>query len=471
MDLSKNIFREYDIRGIYGEDLTDECAYHIGRALAVLYHEKGFTKICVGRDNRESSAPMGEQLIKGLVESGMLVTYAGIIPFPMTHFLSCVGTDVLGMEFDGGVNITASHNPKQYNGIKAEYRGAQPLSGDEIQRLWQIIKAENYITGRGSVVMKDFRETYISTIAKKFKYKNKYSVLVACGNGATCNVNPQILERTGVELVKLDCIADSTFPHNISNPEDPAQMQRVANEVANVHVDIGFMFDGDGDRLGVIDETGTFYKTDRILLLLAKDLLERCPGCEVLYDVKSSALVNEVVSKYGGVATMIPTGRTSFLRELLGGRAVLGAEFSGHIYIKDDYFGYDDGVFAACSILQILDESGKKLSELMAQFPTRPCTPELQIPCADNKKFEVIKDLTHKVLDEAAAGRYKKVETIDGVRVSVSDTNWFLIRAKNTSPFLAVRAEGNSDVEVASLLENVIRLLSPYGSVDLSKLR
>ncbi len=465
MEISKEIFREYDIRGIYGEDLTDAGAYHIGRALGVLYVEKGATKICIGRDDRSSSAPLCESVIKGLVESGMTVTRVGIIPYPMTHFLTC------SEDFDGGVNITASHNPKQYNGIKAEYKNAFPISGEEIQRLLEIIKTEKYVNGQGSVVDADFNDIYIKNLSSRFNFRNKHKVLLASGNGATSEDNPKIFKKLGVETVDLDCFFDSTFPYGISNPEEPAQIKRVAAEVQKSGVEVGFMFDGDGDRLGVIDENGTYYPTDRIVLLLIKDLLSRVPGARVLYDVKSSELVGEIVTKFGGVSQIMQTGRTHFLIEVMTGDAVLGAEFSGHIYIKDNYFGYDDAAFAACDILRIMDASGKKLSELMAQFPTRSSTPEIQVPCSDDTKFDVIKDIQKRVLAEAPEKKYKKVVTLDGVRVSISESAWFLIRAKNTSPFLTVRAEGSSDAEVHMLLSEVSRLLSAYKDIDLSLLK
>lgn len=465
MNLPKTIFREYDIRGVYGTEFTEEIAFHIGKALAKVLTEKNLKRICIGRDNRASSLSLSQSMVEGLLQSGFNVVDAGLIPYPLTHFITTT------QNFDVGINITASHNPKEYNGVKIEFKNAIPMYGKDLIGLYNKILAQDYpeaINASGVRTERNFLNPYFEFYKSRFNYKYCRKIVVNCGNGATSEAYPYILENLGVELVKMDCEFDSSFPRGVPDPEEPELIMRVAQKVKENDVDAGIIFDGDGDRFGVVDEKGQVYSSDYILLLFAKYLLSKKKDKNIIFDVKSSQILNDEILLMGGAPRMMPTGRSLFLQEMILGDAVLGAEFSGHHYNKDRHFGYDDGLFATCYLLEILDNTNKKLSELMSELPKRVSTPEIKVPCADDIKFEVMEKIKTKILSSVEPA---SVTTLDGVRVKTSETGWYLIRVKNTSPFLTVRAEGIDKSEVDLILNNVVRILSEFSDIDLSKVR
>jgi phosphomannomutase / phosphoglucomutase len=451
MTISKYIFKDYDIRGAYPDELNEETAEVIGKALGTIFAEQGIRRIVVGRDNRESSPGISDAVIKALLSTCCNVTNIGITLTPVIYFLTCI------LDFEAGVNITASHNPKKFNGIKINYKNARQFYGKDIQKVLEYVNNSKFVEGKGSYKEESLTEKYKDFIKKAFSYTKKYKVVFNCGNGATSEIVPEVLSSFGIDLQPINCKFDSSFPHEVPNPESPAFMDELKDEVLKNNADIGFGLDTDGDRFGVVDEKGNAYTADRILLLLAKDALKTKPGSTFLFDVKSSQVVGETIKELGGIPKMMRTGRSYFIEEVTTGKALMGAEFSGHIYIGDGYYGYDDGLYVACRILKIMEKEGRSLFELMSEFPQRVGTPEIKISCPDDKKFEVVENIIKNV---GLSGKYKDVSYIDGVRAKVSDTGWFLIRASNTSPYLSARVEGVDETEVEEIKKEVDKLVS-----------
>lgn len=462
MELLKDIFRKYDIRGIYPSELDADTALLIGKAFGTLLRKHIAAPVVVlGRDDRASSITLFNSFSQGLLSTGCDVINVGVTVEPAIHFFSFING------VDAAVNITASHNPKNYNGIKIDLPNAQPFWDKDLLNLYETSLKGDFITGIGKITEKDLNALYIKYISSKFKLNNKIKTVIYCGNGATSNIYPEILMNIGAEVIPIACVLDSTFPEGVPDPEEGLFYPELSEQVQNAEATIGVGFDGDGDRMGVVDEKGQNYKTDMLYCLYIQDVLAKNKGATILYDVKSSKLVESCILENHGTAKMMPTGRGFFLDEMLSKRALLGAELSGHIYFADDYYGFDDGIYAFCRLLQIMDTQNKKLSELMNKFPKLVSTPEIKLNCEDSKKFEVINDLVKRCEKDS---RFSNLITLDGIRAHVSPAAWFLIRASNTSPYLSLRVEGSSQQEVSTTLSTVAELVSKYPFIDILKL-
>jgi phosphomannomutase / phosphoglucomutase len=458
MQLSREIFRAYDIRGVYPSDLNEENIEVLGKAVGTLLLGKKLKNVVVGRDNRPSSSTLANCFIAGLISTGCNVTFTGITVEPAIHYFTFL--DLV----DAAVNITASHNPKDYTGIKIDYKNAVPCFGDDLQLLYKKADEGTFVKGEGTYKEENLNPRYIDFITSKFKLTKRIRVVIYCGNGATSEIYPEILQKIGADVVPLRCYLDSDFPKGVPDPETGTFYSELSSQVLESHANVGVGFDGDGDRVGDVDEKGRAYKVDQLVLLFIKDLLAKNKSAKIIYDVKCSQLVNEYITLHNGVPKMMRTGRSYILDEMYNGNALLGVELSGHVFFKDDYLGYDDGIYATCRLLKIMDESGEKLSKLMSEFPTRISTPEIKVDCADEKKFKVVEKVVALV---KADKKYLNVDTTDGARVKVTSTAWFLIRASNTSPYLSIRAEGKDQKEVDRVLQEIARLLSNFKDVIL----
>jgi phosphomannomutase/phosphoglucomutase len=452
-NLPKEIFRAYDIRGLYPSEINEHGVELVGKALGTLLHKKGAKTIIVGTDNRESSSSLANSMMTGLLSTGINVISNGITVEPACHYFTFL------KNIDASVNITASHNPGQFNGIKVDFKHGEPLFGDELASLYDIAKKGDFKVGKGEYKEESYNQKYIDFVSSKFKLKRKIKVVVYCGNGATSEIYPTILENIGAEVEPLRCYLDSDFPNGVPDPESGNFYPELIEQVLESKAELGVGFDGDGDRVGETDEKGNQYKADEMLLLFSKDVLSRHKGATIIFDVKCSQTVENYVKSQGGKPRMMRTGRSFILNEMYSGKALLGGELSGHIYFKDDYFGYDDGIYATCRLLKIMDETGLKLSKLMAEFPKMVSTPELKVTCPDKEKFGVVAKIVKDIKANKSIGELNET---DGARVKVSETGWFLIRASNTSPYLSVRAEGKDAAEVGTILELVAMLLSPH---------
>ena len=451
MKIKEEIFREYDIRGIFPDDLGEKEAMYIGKALGTfLVEEKQFRNLVVGRDNRHSSPLLSRSFIDGLLSTGCNVTDVGITLTPLIHFYTCT------QGFDAGVNVTASHNPKMYNGFRIDYKNAIPLYGEDLKRIYKIIMSNSFTHGVGKYTEQDLLVHYVNFLKQKFKFKNKYKVVIDCGSGSTGHMAPDIFSMLGMEVEPMYCHLDSAFPHGIPDPENPIFMSDLEKQVKAAHADVGFAFDTDGDRFGLVDNEGVSYRNDKILMFFAEYFLKSSKSKKVVFDVKCSEDLPHFVRSLGGEPKMIKTGHPFFVEEMTKG-ACLGGEFSGHVFFKEDYFGYDDGIYAACKTLEILDNTTGRMSDIFGRLPKRYSTGEIKITCDEQLKFKIIGDLEQKL-----SGSVKDLITIDGVRVKVADGCWFLVRASNTSPYLSIRLEAKSLSEAQEIKNSLISIVQSY---------
>ncbi len=457
MEIPRNIFRNYDIRGTYPDELNAYNAELIGQVLGTHIWKKGFNRVVVGRDDRASSPELSDALIKGLMGAGCQVTDTGISITPAIHFFTST------QNYDLGVMVTASHNPKEFNGFRIDYRHAKQFYGDLVLMLRFMIEREEFVYGEGSLEKKDMNNYYIDYLSDKFKFKSDLKVVIDCGCGATSIIAPKIFENIGCTIIPVNCNYDSNFPYGVPDPESNVLMDELSEHVVKNKADVGFAYDTDGDRFGMVDEKGNSYRTDMTLLLFAEQILKKQPGRIICFDVKCSSLVETYIREMGGVPRIMRTGHPYFVNEVQG-ESVLGAEFSGHVYFNDDYFGYDDGVYASCRVMEILQKTKKPLSELMSKYPPRAATREIKVPCDDNDKFQVVNLVKLYLINNV---KYQKIIDIDGVRANITDTGWLLVRASNTTPNLSIRAEGIDEKEKEAMLEIVRNALKSVTMVKL----
>lgn len=430
MEINPLIFREYDIRGIVGKDLTHATAELIGKGFASYLHKKNLNTIVIGRDCRLSSDELFVNLTKGLTSSGCNVIDIGTVPTPLLYYA------LFNLKVDGGVMITGSHNPPEFNGFKL-CLGKDTIYGEEIQKVLKIIQNDELITGTGQLSKYDnIIIEYQKYILERIKLSNwKPKVVIDAGNGTASIVAPELLSKLGAEVIPLFCEMDGNFPNHHPDPTIPNNLSSLINKVIETKADIGIGYDGDADRIGIIDELGNIIWGDKLLLIYARDLLSRKPKSKIIYEVKCSMLLEQDIKKHNGEPIMWKAGHSLIKGKMKETGASLAGEMSGHIFFADEYFGYDDAIYASCRILQIISQSDKKVSEYLSDLAITYSTPEIRIDCSDEIKFLVI----DKLQDYFIKNNYKTI-TVDGVRVEFSD-GWGLVRASNTQPALVLRFE------------------------------
>lgn len=463
MEINHEIFRAYDIRGIYGTQLSREAAVQIGAAFGTILRRKGFDnpKVVVGRDNRFSSDELSVKLIDGLLSAGCFVTDIGLSVTPFAHF------STINFDFDAGIIVTASHNPKEFNGFRFELRNCTPFYNDSIQELYRIIESENFISGIGSVSYREnVFDDYLSFIKSRITIHRKLRVVLDCANASASKFAPKIFEALGCEVVGLFCSLDGDYPYHQPDPEERLNLQALRLKVVEEKADLGFGFDADADRFGVVDEKGVSYENDKVLVVLARDILKRFPGRKVAFDVKSSYILPQEVVKAGGVPLMMKTGHPYFREAMISDdNLILAGEVSSHTFIKDGYFGYDDGLYAAVRVAQLVSLGERSFSEFFSDIPHTAHTEEIKLPCPDEKKFSVVEEIGSKLCDN-----FETVK-IDGFRINVSPTAWFLIRASNTGPYISLRLEAESEEHLHHLIDLVRENLEKYPEVDIRSLK
>jgi phosphomannomutase/phosphoglucomutase len=426
------IFRAYDIRGIADKVLSSMLVYRIGLAIGSEAYAQGQQSLIVGRDGRKSSPLLAEALTRGLLASGRDVTDIGLTPTPVLNF----ATHFLGTE--SAVMVTGSHNPPDYNGLKIVIRN-EALSGEAIQALRRRVEAMDIVKGQGNLQRADaLVPDYIERIGADCMLLRPLKVVIDCGNAVGSLVAPQLLQRLGCEVHELYCEVDGNFPHHHPDPGDPDNLQDLCATVSSQGADLGLAFDGDGDRLGVVSDRGEIVWPDRVLMLLAQDVLSRNPGAIILYDVKSSAKLAKVIQGNAGRPLMWKPGH-SFMREKMEqSGALLGGEMSGHIFFKERWFGFDDAFYSAARLLEILGREERPLSDLLAELPQTTSTPELRIPLPEGRAAEIMAKLAEASFPDA------HVNTLDGIRAEYP-TGWGLVRASNTTPALTLRFEADNN--------------------------
>ena len=437
MALSRAIFREYDIRGVAGKDLTDEVATALAGAYAAFLAEKGVRgSISVGRDNRPSGEGLHRALVAGLLASGVDVIDIGIVPTPLAYW-SQHNLDVVA-----GIQITGSHNPPEYNGFKLGL-GRHSVFGSDIQHIYDLAVAGTFPRGQGRLRKHEIIDDYVADIVGRVgKLSRKLKVVLDCGNGAGSVVAPRLFPKLGIEPSCLFCESDGTFPNHHPDPTVPKNVQDLIVAVRKDKADIGIAFDGDADRIGVIDETGDIIWGDYLLILYARDALARTGrGQSIVFDVKSSQALPEAVEKAGGIPVMWKTGHSVIEEKMHLTHAPVGGEVSGHMFFSEGYYGFDDALYGAARLLRIVADSGKSIRALLADVPRFISTPEIRIDCPDNKKFGIVNQAV-----EYFGSRYEVI-TVDGARVLFGD-GWGLIRASNTQPVLVMRFEARTQHEL-----------------------
>ena len=445
MQINANIFREYDIRGIVGEQLTDEVVSVLGRALGTFFRKNGATRIAIGFDARESSPRYCDLLTQGLTEWGCDAVLIGRVPTPVLYHT------VFTKPVEGGVMITGSHNPPDHNGFKI-CLGTSTLFGSQIQEIKEIAVRDETagLAGRpGRVEHMEVLDDYISDIASRISMgPRKLKAVVDAGNGMGGVTAVPVFEKLGVEMVQLYIEPDSRFPNHHPDPAVTENLQDVIAAVRENDADIGIAFDGDGDRIGVVDETGRIIWGDELMVLLSRSILSANPGSTIIAEVKCSQNLFDDIAKHGGNPVMWKAGHSLIKSKMKETGAALAGEMSGHIFFADRFYGFDDATYAGARVLEILSNTDKKLSELLSDLPQTFSTPELRVPCPDEIKFDVVR----KIADHFS--RDHEVITIDGARI-LFEHGWGLVRASNTQAILVLRFESDSDENLTAIRKTV----------------
>lgn len=445
------IFRAYDIRGVVGEGLTEAVARKIGLAIGSEAFARGEQVVVVGRDGRLSGAQMSAALIDGLRASGRDVIDVGTVPTPVLYFAAkTIGTG-------SGVMITGSHNPGNYNGFKIMVAG-DTLAGEEIQSLRQRIEAGNFSSGAGSLSQQSVAQDYVDRVSGDIVLARPLKVVVDAGNGIAGVIGPRVLEAMGCEVVPLFCEVDGKFPNHHPDPSKPENLEDLMGVVAANNADIGIAFDGDGDRIGVVTASGKNIYPDRLMMLLAKHVLTTNPGADIIFDVKCTRDLPALISRLGGRPVMSKTGHSFIKSKLKETGAALAGEMSGHIFFNDRWFGFDDAIYTAGRLLEILSLESDDADTVFAEFPENPSTPELSIAVPDAKKFALIDAMKAKAKFSDA-----NIITLDGLRVEFPDA-WGLVRASNTSPCIVARFEGRTPAALAAVQSRFRTLLASVDS-------
>jgi phosphomannomutase/phosphoglucomutase len=450
--VNAKIFREYDIRGIVEEDLDVLTIRSIGRGIGTYLGGQSGGTLAVGRDGRLSSPAVRVSLIDGLRASGCNVIDVGMVPTPILYF----ALHHLGVQ--GGVMVTGSHNPPEYNGFKIN-QGEESLTGEEIRAIHRIIEERAYSEGNGIARPADVTTVYQTLVESKFSFSRSLKVAVDAGNGVAGTVAVSILEAFGHTVFPLYCDPDGHFPNHHPDPSVPENLVDLSACVLREGADLGIAFDGDGDRLGAVDERGNVLWPDQLLILFARDLLTHQPGAPIVFDVKCTQNLPRAIESAGGQPIMWKAGHSLIKKKLRTEDSPLGGEFSGHFFFADDYFGYDDALYAALRLMDLLCRAEKPLSFLLADLPTLHSSPELKFPCPDAEKFQVVEALKGRMRD-----RYHLIE-IDGIRVEL-DGGWGLIRASNTTPALTARFEAESPERLKAIQEEILDHLKAFSSVE-----
>ncbi|MCD6298060.1 MAG: phosphomannomutase/phosphoglucomutase [Deltaproteobacteria bacterium] len=430
--MKPHIFREYDIRGVVPGELNREMAYELGLAMGTYYHDRGARRISVGHDCRLSSPDLSQGLIEGLMECGVQVVDLGMVSTPLLYF------SLHHLETDGGVQITGSHNPPEFNGFKI-CLGKATIHGEEIQKIRKISESGEFISGKGALDKADMNDPYVRYLGGNIEpgpFKRR--VVVDAGNGAGGPVAIEIYKRLGFEVFPLFCEPDGRFPNHHPDPTIPENLEVMISKVRDVSADLGIAFDGDADRIGVVDSEGSIIWGDQLMIIFSRDMLSRHAGAKIIGEVKCSRVLYDDIEKHGGKGIMWKAGHSLIKSKMKEEGALLGGEMSGHIFFAERYFGFDDAIYAGARLLEILSQSEKMLKDLLADVPKMASTPEIRIDCPDDRKFDIVAQLVEEFKKD-----YDVID-VDGARV-LFDGGWGLIRSSNTQPVLVLRFEATDE--------------------------
>jgi phosphomannomutase len=446
MQLSASIFKAYDIRGVVPSTLTEEVALGLGRAFGTVAMSQGETTVAVGRDGRLSGPALSQALMRGLQEAGLAVIDVGMVTTPMLYFAA-------NTLCTSGIQVTGSHNPKDYNGFKMVMAG-RAIYGDDIQALRRMMESESWtLKSGGSLTAVDVLAAYRARIVGDIKLARRIKIVVDSGNGIAGASAPDILRAIGCDVQELHSTVDGNFPNHHPDPSKPENLRDVMDALKNSDAELGLAFDGDGDRLGIVTKDGTNIFPDRQMMLFAQDVLSRVPGGTIVFDVKCSQRLGPAIADAGGKPLMFKTGHSLIKAKMREIDSPLGGEMSGHIFFKERWFGFDDGTYAGCRLLEILSRSAD-VSAVLNALPTSFSTPELNVPCAEGEPHTVVDALVAKADFPAPA----VINTIDGLRVDWPD-GFGLVRASNTTPVLVLRFEGQTQAALERIQSAMLGLL------------
>jgi len=462
--ISSTIFREYDIRGIAETELIDENVTLIGKAFATWMLAQGRKRLVIGRDLRLSSGRLRDALVPAMLGCGVDVIDIGVVPTPTQYF------GIIHFQAEGGVMITGSHNPREYNGFKMSkglraedgHVSVGAVYGQDIQQLYQIIRSNKFASGKGRLESVDITPEYLAAIKQRVHLHKKLKIVVDPGNGCGALFAPDLWEEMGCEVVRLYCEPDGNFPNHLPDPTVMKYIKDLREKVVSEKADLGIGYDGDADRMGIVDNLGRPIFADKLLALFARDTLSRHPGATIVFDVKCSQALPEVIEKAGGKPLMWKTGHSLLKAKMKEEHSPLAGEMSGHIFFGDGYFGFDDAIFGSGRLMQILTRDGRTMAELHDEVPAFISTPEIRIDATDEDKFNIVADLvahfkkSHSVID------------IDGARVLFGD-GWGLVRASNTQPVLVIRFEARTQERLAEIADIFKKKLREYPQVKFSE--
>jgi len=429
--LKPSIFREYDIRGIADTELLDDGVELLGQAVGTYLQRQGGRKMALGRDIRLSSPRLHQALLRGLVASGCVVVDVGVVPTPVLYY------SVFHLGTDGGVMITGSHNPSEFNGFKV-LAGTSTIYGEALQAICRLIETRDLAEGRGSVSEADVVTPYVEEVASQFHFARRVRVVIDAGNGTGGPVMHRLLERLNTEATELFFEMDGRFPNHHPDPTVPANLQALIERVRETGADLGIAFDGDTDRIGAVDETGRIIYGDQLMILYGREILARKPGAVFIGEVKCSQLMYDELAARGGHPIMWKTGHSLIKAKMKEAHAELAGEMSGHMFFADRYYGYDDALYAACRLIEVVAGGEQPLSAHFAGLPKAVVTPEIRFDCPDELKFAVVASAA-----EQLRSRYKTID-VDGARV-LFPQGWGLVRASNTQPVLVMRFEASNE--------------------------
>lgn len=441
MDINPKIFREYDIRGIVGQDLDETVVETLGRAMGTFFLGRGQKDVAVGRDCRLSSPGFGAALTRGLLATGCDVADLGVVPTPLLYF------SVFYKKKEAGVMITGSHNPPEHNGFKM-MSGEDTLYGKTIQALYEIVRKGVFPRGEGRLTALDVVSEYQDYVARNVRFSRPVKVVIDAGNGTGGVVAVPLFRRMGAEVVDMFCEPDGRFPNHHPDPTLPEAMEKLIAKVRESGAELGIGYDGDADRIGVVDDEGRILWGDQLLILFARDILPARPGAAVISEVKASKVLYEEIERLGGRPIMWRTGHSLIKQKIKEEKAPLAGEMSGHIFFGDRWFGFDDAIYASARLLEILSRAKTKLSAMMADLPKTYSTPEIRIYASDEVKFKIVDEVRREL-----AARYPVID-IDGVR-AIFPKGWGLVRASNTQAVIVLRFEADTEADLAAIQKEI----------------
>ncbi|MBC8310800.1 MAG: phosphomannomutase/phosphoglucomutase [Candidatus Marinimicrobia bacterium] len=447
------IFREYDIRGIVETDFTPKVVIDLGRAFGTYVKRSGGKRISISGDIRLTTPRLMENFSQGLLETGINVLDLGIIPTPANYF------SMFHFDVDGAVQITGSHNPPEFNGFKLSYKQGA-FYGDQIQALLDLINTRNFETGGGKIEKVDIMKPYQLMLKEKIQLDKPMKAVIDCGNAAGCLTAPQIFKELGIETTELFCDIDGTFPNHHPDPTEDHNLVDLVNEIKSGEYDFGVAYDGDADRVVAVDENGGIIRSDILMALFLPEVINN-PGDTIVFDVKCSQALEDMILKHGGKPVMWKTGHSLIKDKMKELDVNFAGEMSGHIFFADDFFGFDDAIYVSLRLAQLLSRTKQTLSELTSEVPVYYSTPEMRLECSDDKeKFNI-----SKKADEYFTANYD-CSTVDGVRIKFDD-GWGLVRASNTQPVIVCRFEAKTSKRMEEIQNEILDKLSEFGEIAL----